>query len=260
MRGAGAEADNAVKTLLNAGSASLGGARPKAAVREASHLFIAKFPHASDRWDVMAWEAVALDLAREAGVAVPDTRLTGIGGASVLLSRRFDRDGARRIPYVSARTLIGADDAGQADYLDVAQALARVSADPSLDLADLWRRIAVSVAIHNTDDHLRNLGLVRAGGGWRLAPAFDLNPDPSGPAVRVTSLAGAVGARDTAAALAAHAGTFGLSDAEARAEAKVVASAVANWREVAKRRGLDKAACQQFAPVFAGGIGALMGM
>ncbi|MDR1413279.1 MAG: HipA N-terminal domain-containing protein, partial [Actinomycetes bacterium] len=45
----GAAAMAAVKTLLDAGTASLGGARPKAALEIDGHLFIAKFPHPADR-------------------------------------------------------------------------------------------------------------------------------------------------------------------------------------------------------------------
>lgn len=61
----------AIKTLLDAGTGSLGGARPKASVRDGAQLLIAKFPHHADGWDVMAWEKTALDLAEEAGIAVP---------------------------------------------------------------------------------------------------------------------------------------------------------------------------------------------
>ncbi|MDR1213406.1 MAG: HipA domain-containing protein [Propionibacteriaceae bacterium] len=253
----GAEAEAAVKRLLSAGSASLGGARPKAAVRDGGRLLIAKFPHAGDGWDVMAWEAVALDLAGAAGITVATTRLVDVGGRSVLLSERFDRRGARRVGYISALTLTGLDDPDRADYLDVAQALARVSADPSRDLAELWRRIAFSVAIHNTDDHLRNLGLLRSQGGWRLAPAFDLNPDPLAGSARVTGIGGASGPRDSATALLERADSFGLSAAEARASARQVADAVAQWEAVAGRKGLGRAERDRFKVVFETGIDAL---
>ncbi|MDR1118211.1 MAG: HipA domain-containing protein [Bifidobacteriaceae bacterium] len=247
-----------MKALLGAGSASLGGARPKAAVRDGERLLIAKFPHAADRWDVMAWEAVALDLARAAGIETPTTRLVAVGGASVLLSERFDRRGGRRIGYISALTLAQVEDGG-ADYLQVAAALAAASADPSRDLADLWRRIALGVAIHNTDDHLRNLGLLREAKGWRLAPAFDLNPDPALKASRVTPLGGAAGAEDTAAALLRHAPAFGLGLAEARREAQTTAAAVGRWARAAQARGLPKAARDRFRPAFEAGMAALLG-
>lgn len=66
----------AVKQLLDTGTTGLGGARPKASVRlDDGSLAIAKFPHASDEWDVMAWEATALDLLAAAGIRTPERRL-----------------------------------------------------------------------------------------------------------------------------------------------------------------------------------------
>ena len=160
----------AVKDLLDAGSGSLGGARPKASVREGERLMIAKFPHRDDTWDVMAWEATALDLAEEAGISVPGRRMTRINGRAVLILDRFDRtpDG-RRVPYISAMTLLGRSDGDVSDYTDVCDAISDEGAATALDLEALWRRVAFSVAIHNTDDHLRNHGFPvrRAGGPWR---------------------------------------------------------------------------------------------
>ncbi|MDR1427215.1 MAG: type II toxin-antitoxin system HipA family toxin [Bifidobacteriaceae bacterium] len=253
----GTEAEVAIEALLSAGSASLGGARPKAAVRDGGRLHIAKFPHAQDRWDVMAWEAVALELARAARIPASANRLVDAGGRRVLLVERFDRRGPERLGYISALTLVGLDGSVQVDYLDVAQALSRVSAEPSRDLADLWCRIALSVAVHNTDDHLRNLGLLRARGGWRLAPAFDINPDPALGSARVTAIGGACGTEDSAQALAFHAAAFGLSAAQARAEARRISGAVSRWGRVAAERGLGKAARGRFAPVFEAGAAAL---
>jgi serine/threonine-protein kinase HipA len=94
-----AESDSAdyadLKRLLRAGS-SLGGARPKAHVVDAAgRIAIAKFPSASsDTWNVMAWEKVALDLARDAGIKVPDSQLIHVGARNVLVVDRFDRRGA----------------------------------------------------------------------------------------------------------------------------------------------------------------------
>ncbi|MEM1216886.1 MAG: HipA domain-containing protein, partial [Bacteroidota bacterium] len=45
---------------------------------------------------------------------------------------------------------------------------------------ELWRRIVFSVAISNTDDHLRNHGFLLDKSGWRLSPAYDINPTPRG--------------------------------------------------------------------------------
>ena len=85
--------------LLFAPGSSLGGARPKASVREKDgHLAIAKFPRKDDEINTVLWEAVALRLAHKAGIPVPTARVETVADKPVLLLRRFDREGARRIP------------------------------------------------------------------------------------------------------------------------------------------------------------------
>ena len=92
-------------------------------MRDGDRLLIAKFPHPGDEWDVMAWEGTALDLAELAGIRTPHTRLLRVDGASVLLLERFDRQGAQRVPYISAMTLLGARDGDVHDYTEIAEML-----------------------------------------------------------------------------------------------------------------------------------------
>jgi hypothetical protein len=78
---------------------SCGGARPKASVIEKNgHLAIAKFPRKDDEINAVLWEAVSLTLAKKAGIEVPAGRVETVAKKPVLLLRRFDRDGKRRIP------------------------------------------------------------------------------------------------------------------------------------------------------------------
>ncbi len=242
----------AVKLLLDAGSGSLGGARPKASVRDHGRLLIAKFPHRHDEWDVMGWECVALDLAESAGLAVPPHRLVDLGDhRRVLVVDRFDRaDDGRRIPYISAMTLLSGSDGGWYDYLDVADHLADVSAAAGLDLTDLYRRVVFSVAIHNTDDHLRNLGLLHEPGGWRLAPVFDVNPNPDRRSLRVTGIAGATQRDDEPAGLTELAERCRLSPPEAAAIRREVDAAVATWPAVARRHELSQPEILRFETAF----------
>ncbi len=109
--------------LLLEGGSSLGGARPKAhVIDQDGHIGIAKFPAPeTDRWDVIRWEAVALTLAREAGVSVPEFQLHEIAGRPVLVVRRFDRDSGGRIGYVSAMTMLEASDGDEGSYLEIAE-------------------------------------------------------------------------------------------------------------------------------------------
>ena len=173
------DSDEDLRLLLAPGS-SLGGARPKASVRDRDgSLVIAKFPHKDDEIDIVRWEAVALSLADKAGIPVPDWRMEEVGGKSIILLRRFDRANGQRIPFLSAMSMLGATDNETRSYLEFVDALRQHGAAPKEDMHLLWRRIVFSVLISNTDDHLRNHGFLYDGpDGWRLAPAYDLNPVP----------------------------------------------------------------------------------
>lgn len=166
----GTETDHDLRLLLAPGS-SLGGARPKASVRDLDgNLAIAKFPDPGDEVNRVLWEAVALRLAEKAGIQVPAWRIVPVGGRPVLLLQRFDRTGATRIPFLSALSLLQAADGEARSYLEIADGLRRYGALAREDLRALWRRIAFSVLISNTDDHLRNHGFLYAGqAGWLLA-------------------------------------------------------------------------------------------
>ena len=239
----------AIKELLEAGSGSLGGARPKASVREGNRLFIAKFPHQHDDWDVMAWEKLTLDLAATAGIGVPVTRVTQVDGRTVLLLERFDRiapegTGSKqsistRIAYISAMTVLDARDGEAHDYLELAETLPEMSASTRADLQQLWRRIAFSVMVNNTDDHLRNHGFLQARGGWRLSPAFDINPSPDAATPRVTGIGGARTRSEAIDALREHAPNFDMSDNDAAQVLEEVADAVRQWRVMAGQQGIS---------------------
>jgi len=234
------EDDDDLRLLLAPGS-SLGGSRPKASVRDHDNrLLIAKFPHPGDEINQPAWEALALRLASSAGIHASKGRLETIAGRSVLLLSRFDREGARRIPFLSAMSFLGASDNETHSYLEIADALRQCSAAPREDLVELWRRIVFSILISNVDDHLRNHGLLWDGpAGWRLAPAYDLNPTPTDVRPRVLSLA--VDDQDHTASLelafqvAEH---FGIDEKSARRIANEVGQAVASWRNEAQRLGI----------------------
>src|SRR5947209_1393148 len=159
--------DEDLRLLLAPGS-SLGGARPKAVVRDRNNLLaVAKFPHKNDETNVELWEGVLLSLANKAGITVPEWRIETVSEKSVLISRRFDRDGLRRIPFLSAMSMLGARDHETHGYLEIADALRRFGANPDADSKQLWRRIVFNVLVSNTDDHLRNQGFLYVRGqGW----------------------------------------------------------------------------------------------
>ncbi len=239
-------------TLLLRGGSSLGGARPKASVSVGpGSAAIAKFPSPADDHDVVRWEAVALGLAREAGIEVPDYGLHSVDGKAVLVIDRFDRAGGVRVGYVSAMTMLESTDGEQGSYIDIADAIERNSPQAGQDLEQLWRRAAFSVLISNTDDHLRNHGFLRtSSAGWTLSPAFDLNPDASpGP----KHLSTTIDFDDPAASielLMAVREYFRLGENRARQVLGAVVAATRQWREAAAATGLDRVAIEQMASAF----------
>jgi serine/threonine-protein kinase HipA len=240
--------------LLLAPGSSLGGARPKASVRdEGGCLSIAKFPARSDDYDVVRWEAVALTLASQAGIEVPDFRLEMVTDKPVLLLRRFDREEGQRRPFLSAMSMLGAVDGDQRSYMEIADALRQNGVATEMDLHELWRRVVFNVLISNTDDHLRNHGFLYAGSaGWRLSPAYDMNPVPTDVKPRVLSTA--IGYDDDASASLDRAmevaDYFALGPEAARDIACQVGRAVLSWREVAARWGIGSRGTERMASAF----------
>ena len=242
-----------IRLLLAPGS-SLGGARPKVSVRRTDgSLAIAKFPARGDEYDVVRWEAVALTLASRAGIPTPEWKLMEVGGRKVIVLKRFDRTGQNRIPYLSAMSMLGATDMESHSYLEVADAIRQHGASTREDLPGLWRRMVLSILVSNTDDHLRNHGFLYSGSaGWRLSPAYDINPTPTDVKPRVLSTTITFDGDPTASLELALgvADYFGLSTDEARRIAKEVGKAVSKWRTEAKRLGATPNEVERMSSAF----------
>jgi serine/threonine-protein kinase HipA len=175
-------------TLIFAPGSSLGGARPKASILDNNgQLSIAKFPKDGDTYSVERWEYIALLVARAAGIEVADAQLIESAGGPVLLSRRFDRKGQERVHFCSAMTLLGLRDGDHASYPDIADLIQTEGSRPAADSEELFRRMVLSICIANVDDHLRNHGFLRSESGWKLSPAYDLNPVPAEVRPRILS-------------------------------------------------------------------------
>jgi serine/threonine-protein kinase HipA len=249
---ADSDSDEDLRLLLAPGT-SLGGARPKASVRDRDGaLAFAKFPHQDDDIDTVRWEAVALHLARLAGIPTTEWRLETIAGKPVLLLRRFDRAGALRVPFLSAMSLLGANDNEPHSYLELVDALRRYGAAPKRDMDLLWRRIVFNVLISNTDDHLRNHGFLYDGpDGWRLAPAYDLNPVPVDIKPRVLSTAIDLDDDKASLDLALRVASYFEWDlTQARKTAAEVGAAVSGWRDHARQVGIPAGEIERMASAF----------
>jgi len=236
--------------LMSPGS-SLGGARPKASIVDDNrHLWIAKFPSRYDDYDIAAWEFLAFQLARDAGVIMPECRIEKFGSHHhTFLTKRFDRTAESRLHFTSAMTQLGYYDGDDdASYLELAQFLTEHGANTKKDLAQLWRRIVFYIAISNSDDHLRNHGFIYHKGGWLLSPAFDINPvsPANGLHLNISDSDNSLN-YDLALEVIEF---FQLDREQAiKIKDKVLAS-VAKWQSVASAIGIGRSEQQQMEPAF----------
>ena len=246
------ETDEDLQLIFAPGS-SLGGARPKASVIDQQNdLSIAKFPKETDDYCVETWEEVALRLAGQAGIATPTHDLIDVVGKKVMLSRRFDRHGAIRIPFLSAMAMMGARNGERGSYPEIVDALAEHGARGKSDAHALYRRVVLNVLISNVDDHLRNHGFLWLGPtGWSLSPAYDLNPVPSDLKARVlTTNIDLDEGTCSLDLLEAASGFFALTLAQARSIIKEVATVTATWRDTANTVGARAAEIDRMASAF----------
>lgn len=177
-----------------------------------------------------------MTLAKAAGVDVAETEVVSLGDREVLLVRRFDRapgpNGDLRQPYLSAISLTGyseTDIGGR--YMEIADKMRLQQVGcPRSDLVEMYRRMVVNVACGNTDDHLKNHGLLWTGGAWRLSKAFDVVPTIQGNDCQAISV-GHFGATSSYQNVLTECGRFGLSTEEATAIVTQVLEITSRWRE-----------------------------
>lgn len=242
-----------LENVLLQGS-SLGGARPKANVLdEDGRLCIAKIPSINDEYDVALWEHFSHSLARKAGIDAAETRLLKLAGIKyhTLLSTRFDRtsDG-RRTHFASAMTLCGLSDGSSADsgngYLDIADVIFGKSgiASPQSTVRELYRRIAFNICIGNHDDHFRNHGFLLTKSGWKLSPAYDMNPTNQ---LTQSLLISPASNESSLSLLLDSCEYYMLEHNEAEQIVSEVRDTVRDWRSVATNCGISKSEQERFA-------------
>jgi serine/threonine-protein kinase HipA len=228
--------------LIDPGS-SLGGARPKASVTdEKGNLWIAKFPSAKDEKDAGAWEMVLHQLASNCGIQVPEAKIQQFSSKQhTLLTKRFDRIQQQRIHFASAMTLLGLQDGVDykdgISYLNLAEFIIQQSASAKEDLEQLWRRILFNVLVSNTDDHLRNHGFILTNQGWRLSPAYDMNPNEMGNGLTLNI---SENSNEQDISVVMHTAIYyQVKLATANKILQEMLKEIANWRAIAKKFGIS---------------------
>jgi serine/threonine-protein kinase HipA len=240
--------------LLLAPGTSLGGARPKANVTDPQgNLWIAKFPSRNDDFDVGAWEMTAYQLAKAAGLNIPEARAERFSKTGqTFLVRRFDRRGPERIHFASALNLLGYRDGEGSktgvSYLELADLLGRIGERVAEDLEELWKRIVFSICIGNTDDHLRNHGFLLGEQGWWLSPVYDLNPQPwgDGLALNINETDNRLDL-DLAAEVADY---FRIKPMRREKLLRQICVAVSGWEKTARAEGISQPEIERMRPAF----------
>jgi serine/threonine-protein kinase HipA len=230
--------------MLIAPGSSLGGARPKANFTDASNdLWIAKFPSKSDTIDKAAWENLAYRLALKAGITMSESKISKLNGPyNTFITKRFDRIKKERVHFASAMTMTGNFEEGlrdrKASYLEIAEFIKYSGTENEEDLHQLWRRIVFNISISNTDDHLRNHGFLLSNKGWRLSPAYDINPsiDKDGLALNIDMDYNTLD-YDLAKSVGKY---FMLNPKQMEEILAQVTSVVAKWRTHANSIGINK--------------------
>lgn len=225
---------------LRAGS-SVGGARPKALLRDGDRSLIAKFSAPSDTQPVVRAEFLAMRMAARCGLDVAQVELTRAAGRDTLLVERFDRipgTGRRRL-MVSALTILGLPELAlrETSYAKLSERLLAASADPLADRRELFGRIIFNILCGNTDDHARNHAAFWDGHALELTPAYDICPYLRGGGEAAQAMA--IGPRDepyrlsNVAGCLRFAGLYGLTPEEgaqiAQAQLETIRSV---WDEV----------------------------
>ena len=243
-----------IRDRLVGSASSLGGARPKANVRDrGGDLAIAKFTSDRDTMPVERVEVATLALARAAGVNAAQARIElGSTDRPVALIKRFDRAGADRVHYLSAQSFIGADANTSAYYTDIADALRAHAFDPAAQLTELFRRVLFTILVSNNDDHLKNHGLLHAGAGrWLLSPAFDVNPQPHRRRHLETGISELSGHAASVEAAVDAAPFFDVERADAVAMLSRMASTIdERWRACCGEAGMTAREIERYEPAF----------
>lgn len=201
-----------------------------------------------------AWEMVTHELALICGLNVPEAKCESFSrNGSTFLVKRFDRSAEKkRIHFVSAMTVLGKTDGSDAQdgtsYLDIAQCIQQQGSKPKEDLTELWKRIVFSIAVTNTDDHLRNHGFLFDGKGLHLSPMYDVNPNPDGVGLSL-NIDEMNNSPDFEVAIESSK-YFGIKKDDAAKIAANIQNEIRQWKNIAEKLNISRASIRRMEICF----------
>jgi serine/threonine-protein kinase HipA len=203
--------------------------------------YLVKFPTKEDGADIGAVEMTYAEMARDAGIIVPPTRLfTTNHGRRCFAVERFDRvDGGRRHVHTLGGLLHVSHREFGCTYAEYLRTTAGLTQDRRATL-QAFRRMVFNVFAYNRDDHVKNFAfLMEPDGTWRLTPAYDVIYS-TGPQGEHSMMVGSEGARPAYRHLLEVAHDATLSAGEVATIVDQVVSTVQDWPRYAKTFGVGR--------------------
>ena len=250
------DSEDVLQLLLNLNGSSAG-ARPKALIgvdkdrQNISHgvrslpegyePWLVKFANSHDGSDAGAIEFVYAQMAKEAGIYVPDVHLfPAQHGAGYFAIKRFDRDGLKRFHMHTACGLLHSDfRTPSLDYEDLLALTISLTRDIR-EVKKIFRLAVFNVMSHNRDDHSKNFSyLMDEDGQWKLSPAYDLTFS-SGPRMEQSTSVMGEGKNPSATHLKKLGEEAGLSETEISTIIEQTKTSLSTWSEKAKKYGVSK--------------------
>lgn len=117
------------------------------------------------------------ELAKMAGIEMTETKLFLDGDFAHFMTKRFDRDGARKNHIHSLGGLLHMDfnQPGLVGYEQFFETCRRLKL-AQVEIDQAYRRMLFNIVGVNQDDHVKNISFMRReGGDWGLSPAYDIS-------------------------------------------------------------------------------------
>lgn len=164
-----------------------GGDQPKLIYkRESGKQSIAKVRVKTSGFDTVRTEYACMMVCADADITVPEFDMFELeNGNGVFLSEKFNTDEqGRPLAMMSIASMLPRSGKGEyrnkiaGNYIEIAQLIRSVSADPETDVRELFKRMMMSQAVMSTDNHMENLSMIQSSDGqWRLSPHYDVITD-----------------------------------------------------------------------------------
>lgn len=255
------------KAMFFRHGSGLGGTRPKTFIDEPKILgdgsvgytrYIAKFSRKEDLVDECLLEHASMQMARDAGINVPNTKVMDTALGPVYLIERFDLDKQGESAHViTAKSLINKTSLGsvspeQESYSNLGNIAKQISSDGVSDNKEIFRRMLFNITVGNVDDHLKNHSFMKPAGSkkYALSPCYDVVPSIGMQGNPQILSVGPSGGHQTVKNIATCASQMGISQSDAANIASDVLNATSNWAERYAKVGLQDKEIQMIGLCF----------